>query len=220
MGRIKALLTQFPESLMPRFAHRLFPLGFALIVTALVAGCQLSAPGKGAGPDGAVTPNAVAGDTIEVTALDAPPAAGAPVATDSARPDTAAAGGPAPAQAAGPTAEAAPPEAAPEVAAEPAPQPTPEPAPQPAAAPAVPAEVKSEIQRDCEKRGGTWSGVGSGVLRTCVFETKDSGKRCERESQCEGACLARSGTCSPVKPLLGCHEILQDNGARVTLCIE
>lgn len=213
MGRFKALLNAFPETLMPRFVHRLLPLGIALIVTVLVAGCQLSAPGKGAGPDGAVTPNAVAGDTIEVTALDA---AGAPVASDSAGADTAAAGGPAPAQAAGPTAEAAPPEAAPEAA----PEVAAEPAPQPAAAPAVPAEVKSEIQRDCEKRGGTWSGVGSGVLRTCVFETKDSGKRCERESQCEGACLARSGTCSPVKPLLGCHEILQDNGARVTLCIE
>ncbi|NJS39669.1 MAG: hypothetical protein HC783_12375 [Rhodobacteraceae bacterium] len=80
MGRIKALLTQFPENQMPRLAHRLFPLGFALIVTALVAGCQLSAPGTGAGPDTGVTPNAVAGDAIEVTALDAPPSASAPEA--------------------------------------------------------------------------------------------------------------------------------------------
>jgi hypothetical protein len=62
--------------------------------------------------------------------------------------------------------------------------------------------------------------VGTGELRTCVFTTRDGGKQCNRESQCEGVCLARSGTCSPVKPLLGCNEILQDNGARVTLCIE
>jgi hypothetical protein len=217
MGRIKALLNAFPETPMPRLAHRLFPLGLALIVTALVAGCQLSAPGTGAGRDRDVTPNAVAGDAIEVTALDAPPSASAPE-TAGAVPATAegpaAREGQTPTQAASRAEEAAPLEAAgaQEAAAEPAPQ--------PAAVPAAPEELKSDAQRTCEKRGGTWSGVGSGVLRTCVYETKDAGKRCERESQCEGVCLARSNSCSPITPLLGCHEVLQDNGARVTLCIE
>jgi hypothetical protein len=210
MGRIKALLNAFPETQMPRLAHRLFPLGLALLVTALVAGCQLSAPGTGAGPDGDVTPNAVAGDAIEVIALDTPPSASAPEAAATAGAEPAAAEGQAPAAAETPAEAAAPAEAAE----------APEPAPQPVAVPAAPEEVKSEVQRTCEKRGGTWSGVGSGVLRTCVYETRDAGKRCERESQCEGVCLARSGTCSPIKPLLGCNEILQDNGARVTLCIE
>ena len=54
----------------------------------------------------------------------------------------------------------------------------------------------------------------------CIQPTRDGGKRCTRESQCDGVCLARSGTCAPVKPLLGCNEVLQDNGVRATLCIE
>jgi hypothetical protein len=54
----------------------------------------------------------------------------------------------------------------------------------------------------------------------CQFTTRDGGKRCTRESQCEGLCLARSGTCAPVEPLMGCHDILQDNGTRATQCIE
>jgi hypothetical protein len=215
MGRIKALLSAFPENPMPRLAHRLFPLGFALIVTALVAGCQLSAPGKGAGPDGDVTPNAVAGDAIEVTALDAPPPAGAPTAAVAEGAAIAVADGPAQVQATDPAVEPAA-----EATADPAPQPEAEPAAEPALAPVAPAEVKTEAQLACEKRKGKWSPVGSGILRTCIFETGDGGKQCDRESQCEGVCLARSRTCSPITPLLGCHEILQDNGARVTLCIE
>ena len=62
--------------------------------------------------------------------------------------------------------------------------------------------------------------IGKGDKRACVRMTKDSGKRCERESQCDSVCLARSGTCAPFKPMYGCNEILQDNGARVTLCLD
>lgn len=62
--------------------------------------------------------------------------------------------------------------------------------------------------------------IGKGSARACVYQTRDAGKQCDRESQCDGVCLARSGTCSPFKPLYGCNEILQDNGARVTLCLD
>jgi len=227
MGRIKALLTLFPESLMPRPSLRLFPVGpalvMALIATTLVAGCQLGQPRGGSAADGSVTPNAVTGEAIEVTALDAAPAGAAvagavpevgpetgPKTGPEAGPEAVAADGQAPPQAANPTAD---PEAT-ETAAEAEAPPRPAPPPVEQAAP------KPEQQVLCEKRGGNWSGVGSGILRMCVFETRDNGKSCDRESDCEGVCLARSRTCAPVKPLLGCNEILQDDGARVTLCIE
>jgi hypothetical protein len=170
----------------------------------LLSACQTALPGKG-GAD--VTPNAVAGDPIEVTALDAPPGDAALSALSAAEPggiDTAAPqdapAGPAVETPAGTAAEA------------------PDPAPQPDLV-ETPVTPKSEMQLACEKRKGRWLKV-KGDLRTCVFQTKDGGKRCERESQCESVCLARSRTCAPMKPLYGCHEILQDNGARVTLCLE
>jgi hypothetical protein len=84
----------------------------------------------------------------------------------------------------------------------------------------VPVTPKSEMELACEKKGGQWSKVGKGDLRACVFQTRDAGKSCKKESDCDGVCLARSRTCSPLKPLYGCNEILQDNGARVTLCID
>lgn len=192
---------------------RLSPLSTlaALAAALLLAGCQLTAPGAAsAGGDG-VTPNAVAGDAIEVTTLDAPLPAD-PMG-ETAAPPPAAAGTQAPMQ----------PEAPP--AADPTPPADPAPVPAAAegsaeAAEAPPPELKSERQIACEREGGTWARTGSGDLRICVYSTRDGGKRCTRESDCEGLCLARSGTCAPIRPLLGCNEILQDNGARVTQCIE
>lgn len=193
---------------MPRLPRLILSLGLA----ALVSACQL---GTGSGP-GDVTPNAVLGDPIEVTTLDAPPppaAAIAPVSAEGTLPaDSAAARG------AAPTPEAAPdaaPEAAPEAAADPAAAPEGTEG-EPAALPTP----KSDAQLLCERRDGLWSPVGNGDLRICIFSTRDGGDRCTRGTDCEGECLARSGTCSPIRPLVGCNEVLQDDGARVTLCID
>lgn len=178
---------------------RLTRLIAALALTGLLAGCQPGLPGKGptaADPEG-VTANAITGEAIEVTALDEAPA-----------------GTPPPAEATG---TAAPQEAAPAVE---APAEVAEPAPQPDLAEPVPETPKSAQQLSCEKKGGDWSRTGKGSFRICIYPTRDGGKQCSRESQCDGVCLARSGTCSPLKPLIGCNEILQDNGARVTLCID
>lgn len=195
---------------------RRLPLFQTLALVALLAGCQFQVPGKGQSPDD-VTPNAVAGDAIEVTALDAPPPAAdtvpPPEGTGVAQPQTAPPEAPVAVEVAEPAAEPAPQpdlgaedgsEAEAEVAAEPEPPPAP---------------PKSENQIACEKKKGTWSSTG-GKAHVCIFRTKDAGKNCTKGTQCEGDCLARSGTCSPIRPLLGCNEILQDNGARVTLCID
>ncbi len=180
----------------------------ALCLATLTAGCQIGQPS--AGPGSAVTPNAVAGEAIEVTALDdpsAPQSLGLPAETGLTAIAPGGAEGPAPVQG----------DPAPPVSDE-----TPAgavPAPQPEAAAEVP-PPKSASQLACERRNGTWTSTGSAGLRTCVLPTRDGGKQCTRESQCDSTCLARSRTCAPIKPLLGCHEVLQDNGARVTSCLE
>lgn len=72
--------------------------------------------------------------------------------------------------------------------------------------------------RDCERSGGRMVKAGIANAMTCIHETSDSGKQCRRSGDCEGDCLARSGTCSPVRPLFGCNEILMSEGQRAVLC--
>lgn len=83
-----------------------------------------------------------------------------------------------------------------------------------------PEVAKSKEQIICEKRGGNWGNAGKSNLKTCIKRTNDAGKQCRKQGDCDSVCLARSGTCAPVKPLFGCNEILQKDGSRVTLCID
>ena len=83
-----------------------------------------------------------------------------------------------------------------------------------------PARIATPQELACIKKGGDWRKVGSAGGEACVTLTKDAGKSCQRESDCEGFCLARSGSCAPFKPMFGCNDILQDNGVMVTLCID
>ena len=74
-------------------------------------------------------------------------------------------------------------------------------------------------QRECEKKGGRWSAVGNSTLFTCYRNLPDANKSCRTESDCEGYCLARSRTCSPIEPLLGCHEVISSRGLPQTVCV-
>jgi hypothetical protein len=96
----------------------------------------------------------------------------------------------------------------------PAAAPAAEPPPEPPQPPPLPPEAVA-----CAKKGDKWLPSGKGGM-SCIHFTRDSGKECRKQSQCEGLCLARSGTCAPVTPLFGCNEIFQDNGVMVTLCID
>ncbi|MBL8562120.1 MAG: hypothetical protein JNN06_07550 [Gemmobacter sp.] len=89
-----------------------------------------------------------------------------------------------------------------------------------AEAEAEPAPPKSAPQLACEASGGLWSEAGKKGVKTCVQRTRDAGKSCKREGDCEGYCLARSRSCAPVTPLFGCNDILQADGGQVTLCID
>ena len=91
------------------------------------------------------------------------------------------------------------------------------PAPQPAAeAPSIP---KPPAHIACEKRKGVWSKAGAAGANYCQMPTKDSGKSCTKSTQCQGYCLAKSNTCAPATPLLGCHDILTEDGKFLTQCI-
>lgn len=202
-------------SLLPR-------LCLMLVLSGLAAGCQTGTATTGAGD---VTPNAITGDAIEVTALEATPAAAPATTAGAAESAATAVAAPAPEpgaapsmpdaamQAAGTDPATAPDDVATETAA------TDTEATPPEAEVVPPPPPKSELQIACERRRGTWEDTGGGLM-ICIRPTRDGGKRCTREGQCEGVCLARSGTCSPLDPLLGCHDILQDNGARATQCFE
>lgn len=72
----------------------------------------------------------------------------------------------------------------------------------------------------CEKEGGRWGGVPGRDAFTCYRTTRDANQPCATERDCDGLCLARSRTCSPVKPFFGCHEVISSSGIRQTLCIE
>ncbi|SEN27975.1 hypothetical protein SAMN05216227_101064 [Pseudorhodobacter antarcticus] len=152
-------------------------MGFRWLMLAVaLSACQM---GGGAGPDAATDiapPNAIIGPTVEVTRLDAPPAAAAAPAPSAAL--------------------------------------VPMPKPEPIAGRKIPDQIA------CEKRGGSFVAFGASGLMTCQTPTRDSGKQCKRESDCDGVCLARSRTCAPVKPLLGCNAVLQNDGRRVDLCID
>ena len=188
---------------MPRLSLVAVLFSAAVVLSA----CQ---PAGGKVPTGAegVTPSAVIGSQIEVAALDGPGGGGASAPETAVRPaarDTASLQAASTAAASEPGVEAV------NATLGPAPKPALEKAPLP---------PKSDVQLACESKGSKWFKIGDGEKYACVKLTRDAAKRCDRESQCDGVCLARSGTCSPFKPLYGCNEILQDNGARVTLCLE
>lgn len=70
----------------------------------------------------------------------------------------------------------------------------------------------------CIASGGVWSTENS-KSRVCIHYTTDSRKSCTRSSQCQSACLAKSNSCAPIRPLLGCQDILTDSGMRMTQCV-
>ena len=175
-----------------------FPRLLALICALGLTGCELSLPdfGKKTRPEetASASENPITGDAIEVAALDAPAGAAKPAAAAAAEADSD---------------EKKPLEPLPEVTTPVVAEPEP--------APVVPEVLKTKEQLACEKRKGIWA--KSGATHLCVNRTRDSGKQCQSSTQCVGDCLARSGTCSPFQPLIGCNEILDDSGRRMTQCL-
>jgi hypothetical protein len=190
----------------------------------LLAACQMQAPQK-TGPEvppaAADAPTPITGDAIAVTPLDGPatsappvsgkvapgkPAASPPAVTVQVPDKTTPRPKPRPADLS--AAQNAPP------ANPPANPPTQTPDPQAAAKPVPPEQAL------CEKAGGQWAEMPASSGRICLHRTRDAGKVCHRKRDCQGECLARSGTCSPITPLVGCNDVLQADGTEVTLCLQ
>jgi hypothetical protein len=72
----------------------------------------------------------------------------------------------------------------------------------------------------CLSTGGTWGRVANTIAYSCFRKTRDAGKSCRRQTDCETECLARSRTCAPITPMFGCNPVLQADGREVTLCID
>ncbi|MEZ5751174.1 MAG: hypothetical protein R3D60_04135 [Paracoccaceae bacterium] len=162
----------------------------ALLLAALVAGACVPA---GAGPDAPLTE----------TVLPPPPDAetASTDAQDAVEAETA-------------------PEAPPEAVAEATPEPV---TPAEPAAPLPPPDppMLAQQRAACAREGGELlSRGGRQGIYYCAHRTRDAGQRCDEASDCEGICLARSGTCAPLRPLFGCQEVFTDPGRRETLCME
>lgn len=104
------------------------------------------------------------------------------------------------------------------------------PDPEPAAAPPVEEapEEKTETlppavlaqQKACLRRGGRFAPASPGSpFRRCITVPKDANRQCTTGADCEGVCLARSRTCAPVVPLVGCHVVILDSGIPVEQCL-
>ena len=174
-----------------------------LMLLPVLAGCQ-ALPGAG-GREAPATAQAspITGSDIAVTSLDAPEAGSATLAPV-----------PASASAAAPPAAEAEPAALSQV-----PDSMPQADAPAAAEPVAPAAFKTAAHLACEKRGGRWSVAGGGAAAFCQTPTKDAGKSCRASTDCAGYCLVKSGTCAPVTPMLGCHDILNEQGRMLTQCI-
>ncbi|MEO8242854.1 MAG: hypothetical protein ABI832_11100 [bacterium] len=174
---------------------------FALV---LLAACQLTAP------NGETVANSagMAGGGIAVTTLDAAPTAQASVSGEPSAPPVTTASGATPRPKPRPTSVTT-------AAAQTAEQST---VAQSTAAP-EPEAPKSAEQVLCEKTGGQWGAAGTTGTFICLKKTRDAGKVCNKKGDCQGVCLARSGTCAPYAPLYGCNDIFEADGRRVTLCL-
>lgn len=71
----------------------------------------------------------------------------------------------------------------------------------------------------CETQGGTFGAGGNGAM-VCFRQTGEGTKSCSTSDDCAGACLARSRTCSPVTPLVGCNEVITSSGLAITQCLQ
>ena len=184
---------------------------------ALALGLAACLPGADAPRSG--SERAPDAEAIEVSTLAPLSAGDAPVLAEGTRADAPSAGDAMrgadlqPDDPTDPAPETAAPEtAAPETA---APQTAEPETAEPDAAPPIPALARA--QASCAAQGGRLVSVTAGRF-ACQLDTGDANRRCTARGDCEGECLARSGTCAPAHPLFGCHEVLNARGAPVTEC--
>lgn len=73
---------------------------------------------------------------------------------------------------------------------------------------------------DCLDHGGSVVMGGLATAEICLRPTQDAGKACTKASDCSGACMADTMTCSKVTPLFGCYEVMMEDGQKAGLCVD
>jgi hypothetical protein len=86
--------------------------------------------------------------------------------------------------------------------------------------PPVGEELVALQKAQCEADGNIWGPAGGEGAFICFRRTRDGGARCTSAGDCSGVCLARSQTCSPFDPLIGCQEVLTASGTRAMMCVD
>ncbi|MDE3122882.1 MAG: hypothetical protein KGK00_14000 [Paracoccaceae bacterium] len=81
-----------------------------------------------------------------------------------------------------------------------------------------PAESLARSKAQCEATGGRYMGRTGGAM-LCFHTPSDAGKSCTRSTECSAGCLAKSRTCAPITPLIGCQQLLDSEGRLVTQCV-
>ena len=81
-------------------------------------------------------------------------------------------------------------------------------------------DLLGEQREKCERRGGRWGPAANKTSFACYLTLPDANKTCETGRDCQGLCLARSRTCSPITPFYGCHEVISRAGLPQTVCLE
>ncbi|TMV35566.1 hypothetical protein FGG78_44445 [Thioclava sp. BHET1] len=76
-----------------------------------------------------------------------------------------------------------------------------------------------QARAQCAAKGGRFERASAKSGYFCFTTPKDAGKVCLRSSDCSTSCLAKSHTCAPVSPLIGCHMLLDAAGNQVNECL-
>ncbi len=81
-------------------------------------------------------------------------------------------------------------------------------------------DIMAERRAECEASGGRWGPAANKTIFVCFRNLPDANKPCRAEGDCQGFCLARSRTCTPIEPFYGCHQVLSSGGLPQTVGVE
>ena len=82
-----------------------------------------------------------------------------------------------------------------------------------------PAAQMRRDRAECEARGGEYAQAGL-LGHACFLPTKDAGKTCQSDSDCQGICFAETRQCSKVTPIFGCFSHLPKPGQVEEICVD
>lgn len=88
----------------------------------------------------------------------------------------------------------------------------------------------------CEAQGGIWGRVGPISVERCNLPTRDLGRPCSSQAECEGACTAdlnedereraatgvlyKNGTCTAWRITTGCQAMVEDGRVIGVICLD